>query len=140
VFALPVLRTRLRDCTKPSYFVMLIFLLHAAGTDLGEEIGAEQADGKDNQHKGDDQVHQGGEEITDLEGNAADVYSQALQTLACRSSRRQQRSDDVIGQRGEELGNNRRKIERRRKYDKILGIQHIGLYSLLHYFLHLAEE
>jgi len=50
-------------------------------------------------------------------------------TLARGRRRREERGDDTIGQRREELRDNRPQIERRREDDDILGVEHLFVVS-----------
>jgi len=108
--------------------VSLFFrLLYPAGADLGEEIRAEEADGEDNQHERDNQLNERRKHLANLQGHAAHGHGELRHTLASRRGWREQGRQDAIGQCREELGNHATQVERGRKYDDILSVQHFCL-------------
>ena len=114
--------------------VLFIFYLIPLGTNLGKKVCAQQSDGKDNQDKRDDKLHQCGQHLTNLQSYATHNYLELSDTLACGRGRCQKRSDDTIGQRSEELRHNTSQVECSSQYDNILRIQHVSLYSNVDYF------
>ena len=53
------------------------------GADPGQHVSPEEPDREHHQHERDDQVHEGGKHIADLQCDATDRHRDSRQTLAC---------------------------------------------------------
>ena len=104
-----------------SYFL----LIATTGTDLGENIRAEQADREHDQDERHDEVHQLGDHVANLEVRRADLDGQGRDTLARRRSRGEERHEDTVIQRLEESRHDTSEIKRRRQNDDVLRIEHL---------------
>ena len=102
----------------------------AGGADLGEEVGAEDADGEDDHDERDHEVNEGSEGRTDLEGGAANSDLGLRDALAGRESGGKDGGDETLGDGGEKLGNNTTEVDRRRDDDDILRVQHLFVYQV----------
>lgn len=106
--------------------MFLLFPLGSAGsTDAGEEVGAEDADSEDSNSEGDEEVHKGGDNLADLEVDAGDGDLELRDTLASSRRGRQERGDDTVGERREELGDDGAEVDGGGDDDDILGVQHL---------------
>ena len=74
--------------------------LSSLGADLGEVVGAEDANGIDDNGEGNHELNGGSQELTGFEGDTADDHDGFSQTLA--SERGKERGDDAVGECREE--------------------------------------
>jgi hypothetical protein len=98
------------------------FLGSARRTDLGEVVGAEDADGVDDDREGDHQLDGRSEELAGPEGDATDNDDGLGDTLAAEG--RKKGGDDALGERGEETSNDVSEVERSGEDDDVLGVKH----------------
>ena len=103
------------------------FLLNAAGTDLREEVGAEDANGKHNQHKRDKELNKRRENLTNLERDSTHRDLELRNTLAGSRSRGKERGHDAVREGREELRHHVSEIEPGRQNDDVLGIEHLSV-------------
>jgi len=103
----------------------MIFLHLALGANLGEEVGAEDADGEDDHNEGDNEVDEGGECSANLEGDASNSHLRLRDSLAGGEGGRENGGNKTLRDGGEELGNDTAEVDRRRDDDDILGVQHL---------------
>lgn len=103
-------------------FLLLFLGSSAVGADLGEVVGAENANCVDDHSEGDHQVDGRCNELTSLEGDATDDHDGLGETLAAERS--QERGDDTVREGGEEASNNASEVERSRKNNDVLGVEH----------------
>ena len=96
--------------------------MRAVGSDLGEVVGAEDADCVDDHSEGDHQVDSRCNELTSLEGDATNDDHGLGETLAAERS--QERGDDTVRKGGEEASNNASEVERSRENNDVLGVEH----------------
>ena len=101
---------------------MFTFLRRAVSTDLGEVVGAEDANGVDDNGEGDHEVDGGGNELTRLEGDAADHDHGLGDTLAAEGG--EEGGDDTVGEGGEETSHHGAEVERSGQDNDILGVEH----------------
>ena len=92
--------------------------------DTGQDVGPEESDREHHQHERDDQVHEGNQHLTDTERHAAHRHCVGRHALAGRRRRGEERGQDVLRERLEELSNNTTEVERRRQDDDVPGIKH----------------
>jgi hypothetical protein len=104
---------------------LLFYLRSAGGTDLGKEVGAEDADGEDRNREGDDQVDEGRENLADLQVDAGNRNLELRDTLAGSRGGREEGRDNTLGEGGEELGDDRAEVDGRGDDDNVLGIEHL---------------
>lgn len=104
---------------------LLFYLRSAGGTDLGKEVGAEDADGEDRNREGDDQVDEGREDLADLQVDASNGDLELRDTLAGSRGGREEGRDNTVGERREELGDDRAEVDGRGDDDNVLGIEHL---------------
>jgi hypothetical protein len=119
----------LRHPLSPSSFLwfhcVLCLFFHlclGAGANLGQIVGAQDADRVDDDGKRDHQLDGCRDDLTRLQGDAADHHNGLRDTLGTQGS--QEGGDNAIRQGGEKPGNDTPQVERSRKYDDILGIEH----------------
>ena len=105
--------------------VLLFYLRSAGGTDLGKEVGAEDADGEDRNREGDHEVDEGRENLTDLQVDAGNRDLEVGNTLAGSRGGRQERGDDTLGEGGEELGDDGTEVDGGGDDDNVLSIEHL---------------
>lgn len=103
---------------------LLFYLRSAGGTDAGEEVGTEDADSEDGNREGDNEVHEGGDNLTDLEVDASNRDLELRDTLASSGGGRQERGDDTVGKRREELGHDGAEVDGGGDDDNILRVEH----------------
>lgn len=106
---------------EPTHLLLIVTFL-PGGADLGEVVGAEDANHVDDHREGDDELERGREELTRLEGDAADGDSRLGEALAAEG--REEGGDDAVRDRREKAADHTPEIERRREDDDVLGIEH----------------
>ena len=105
-------------------YLLFYLLLVAGSTDLGEEVGAEDADGEHSDSERDEEVHEGRDNLANLEVDAGNRDLELRDTLAGSGGGRQERGDDAIRDRREELGHDGAEVDGGGDDDDILGIEH----------------
>lgn len=125
--------TRSFACCLSSCILRLLFYLRASGTDLGQVVGAQDADRVDHHCERDHQLDCRRDELARLQGDSAHNDYGLGDTLAAQ--RRQKGREDAIRQRGKETSHHSTEVECRRQYDNILRVQHFCLLSILECFL-----
>jgi hypothetical protein len=129
------LENHVRGLYQAICIVLFIFYLIPLGTNLGKKVGAQQANGKHNQDKRDNKLHQCSQYLANPQSHATHNHLELSDTLACGRGRCQERSDDTIRQGSKELCHNTSQVECGCQYDNILRVQHLSLYSNIDYFL-----
>jgi hypothetical protein len=99
-------------------------LLNAAGTDTGEEVGAENTDGEHHKNEGDEELNERREHFAHLEGHTTNRDLELRDTLASSCRRGKERGHDAIRKGSEELGHHVAEVEASRQNDNILSIEH----------------
>ena len=111
-------------------FTVLLFYLRSAvarSTDAGEEVGAENANCEHCHSEGDDEVDKGSNNLTDLQVHASNRHLELRDTLAGCCGWGQERGDDALRDRREELGDDGAEVDGGGDDDNILGIEHLFL-------------
>jgi len=99
-------------------------LLSALRADPGQHVGPEEADREDDQHERHNEVDEGNEHLTQLEGDATHRDSEGTDALAGGCSRGEEGREDVLRQRLEKLSNDTSEVERRSEDDDVPCIKH----------------
>lgn len=99
--------------------------LHAAGTNLGKEVGAEHADREHDDNERDDEVDERRNDLTNLQGDTTHSDLCLRDTLTGRQSGGNDGRDQTLRQGSEKLGDNAPQIDSSRDDDDILGVQHL---------------
>lgn len=94
------------------------------GSDLGEEIGAENTECHNRNEERDHEINKRCDHRTDLQVDACDRHLELSHTLASGSSGCEEWCDDTLGERGKELGHNRAEVDGGGDDDNILGVEH----------------
>lgn len=96
--------------------------LGVARSNLGEVVGAENADRVDDNRKRDHELEGGSEELTGLEGDTTDDNDRLGDPLGTEGG--DEGGDDAIREGGKEAGDHRPEVERSREDDDVLGVEH----------------
>ena len=93
------------DVNEENQFIILLnyfSFLRSGRTNLGEVVGAEDANRVDDNGEGNHELNGGGQELTGLEGDTTDDDDGLSQALA--SERGKERGDDTVRECGKEAG------------------------------------
>ena len=105
-----------------SCILRLLFYLRAAGTDLGQVVGPQDADRINDHREGDHQLDGGRNELASLQSHTANNHHRLRHTLATQG--RQEGREDAVRERREKASHHTTQVERSRQYDNILRVQH----------------
>jgi hypothetical protein len=106
----------------------------AAGTDASQDVGAQEADGEDDNRERHNQVEQVDDDLANLQVRRPDLDGERRHTLFSRHGRGQQRGDNAIGEGAEELGHDTAKVECSCQDDNVACIKHLFcVYILFRY-------
>jgi len=94
----------------------------AGRSNLGEVIGAENTDGVDDNREGNHELDGGRDELTRLEGDAANDNHGLREALG--AERGKEGRDDAVSEGGKETGDHGPEVERSSEDDDVLGIEH----------------
>lgn len=98
--------------------------LRTAGSDASQHIRPEEADREHHQDERHDQVHEGNQDLTQLQRDTTHGDRVGRHTLAGSRRRGEQGRQDVLRQRLEELSNDATEVERSSQDDDVPGIKH----------------